>query len=261
MHRFDTLAESWAVLTEDPVTATTTMPEGWGQGRASFGGLVVASAAALAGRYRGDRTLRTVQAQLVAPVAPGPLEATLVRLREGRTTLLFDCTLTQAGAVVARILLTFVRLQPDATVVSGPSAPDWPDPDGLLPMPYIEGMSPAFTRHVDIRLTEGTFPFMGGNDARFGGYVRFGDARPSPELALAMLDAFWCPTLSILDRPVPASTATWTAHLLAQPGEGPHRFACETVVAAGGFTTEVGRLWRPDGELVAWSEQTAVVFG
>lgn len=263
VHLFDTLPERWSAqdATADRLDATTTLPEGWGQGRALFGGLVVAAASALAGRWADGRSLRTVQSQLVAPAVPGALDGTLVRVREGRTTLIVDCTLAQEGRLVARVLLTYVRLQAGATEVEGPQAPDWPTSAEVPAMPFIDGASPEFTRNLRLHLVEGVLPFSGQDVRRIGAWMGLPAERASAELTLGLLDCFWTPTLARVDRPVPASTATWTAHLVGEPEVGLHQATCETVIARGGFTTEVTHLWGPSGRLVAWAEQTTVVFG
>ena len=81
------------------------------------------------------------------------------------------------------------------------------------------------------------------------------------ERTLGLLDSWPCPTLSILEQPAFASSVTWTAHLVAPPAPGFHAFTYDTVVAAGGFSTAVGRMWGPDGQFVAYTEQTVAVFG
>ena len=263
MHLFDRLGERWELdCTEaDRLSGHTLVPDGWGRGRATWGGLVLALAEALVARMETERTLRTVQSQLVAPVVPGPLRGEVVCLRRGRTTEVLACDLIQAGRLVARNLFTRVQLQADATGVEGPSAPCWAPPEQVEPRPFVEGSSPIFTRRVDIRPVEGTLPYTGGDQAAIGGYLALPGAGASPGATLALLDAFWPPTLSLLDRVVPASTATWTAHLLAPPEAGTHRSRSRTVVARGGFSTQETLLWGPSGTLVGWAEQTTVVFG
>ncbi len=82
----------------------------------------------------------------------------------------------------------------------------------------------------------------------------------TPEHQLALLDAWPCPTLSLLDRPAFASTVTWTAHLLAPSAPGFHRFTYETVAANAGFSTCSGHLFDTTGQLVGLTEQLVVVF-
>jgi acyl-CoA thioesterase len=261
---FESLADTWRAEEENRtiVRGTTDVPETWGQGRAVFGGLVAALAHALGARLAPDRVLRTVHVQFLAPLAPGPARGEATRLREGRTTAVVDVVLHQNDRPAARVALTFVTPQPEATSVPGPAAPDWPAPEDSQALPYLPGITPEFTQHVDFRWATGGMPFQGAEHAAFGGYVRFTDGGgPSVERTLGLLDAWPCPTLSILTGPAPASSVTWTAHLVAPPQAGFHAFAYETVVADGGFSTAVGRMWGPDGRFVAYTEQTVAVFG
>ncbi|MEM6957053.1 MAG: thioesterase family protein, partial [Myxococcota bacterium] len=74
------------------------------------------------------------------------------------------------------------------------------------------------------------------------------------------LDAWPCPTTALLKRPYPASSLTWTAHLLAPSAPGPHAFRYRTYAAYGGASSARGELWDSKGTLVALSDQTMLIF-
>ncbi len=254
---FSTLSDRWQDGPEGP---TLEIPEGWGQGRATFGGFVVAAGAALA-RRATERPLRVVQSQFLAPVAPGQVGARMQVLREGRTTTVVQIHLEQGGRLAALLTLTHAVDRPDAREVPGPEAPDWQPPETYPALPYLEGITPEFTRNYAFRWAEGHLPFQGGTEARTGGYIALREPEPpSVEGLLAALDSFPTPTLSLLDRPAPSSSATWTAHLAGPPRPGPYAFRYETVSATAGLSISVGHAWAADGTYLAFTEQAIAVF-
>ena len=183
-------------------------------------------------------------------------------LREGKTTRFVEVRLSQEGTERAVLALTFVAKREGSVAVAAPKAPEWGAPEDAPALPYIPGMTPEFTKYLEFRFARGGMPFQGGDEAKFGGFVSFRD-HEGPlgfEHQLALLDAWPCPTLSVLNKPAFASTVTWTAHLLAPSAPGPHRFSYETIAAEGGFSTSVAHMWDSTGSYVGLSEQTVVVF-
>ncbi|MEL6195472.1 MAG: thioesterase family protein [Myxococcota bacterium] len=256
---FEELAEDWR---PDGEGFVWTVPPGWGQGRAVFGGLLAAGAYALV-RSKNERSIRTIQGQFLAPAVAGPIRAQLATLREGKTASVFQLDLVQGDQLKTRFLFTSVSPRPGSIKVEPPAAEAWNAPETYPELPYIEGLTPEFTQHLEYRFAEGGIPFQGAQAAAFGGYVRFrgdDDVLSSHERTVALLDAWPCPTLSVLTKPAAASTMTWSIHLLAPPAGGFHAFTYKTVAAQSGFSTAVGMLRQQDGTLAAYSEQTVVVF-
>lgn len=256
---FETLTEEWRPKDDGFVW---TIPSGWGQGRAVFGGLLVAGAYALV-RSQSERSVRTIQCQFLAPAVAGPIRAQLTTMREGKTASVSQVDLVQDDQLKTRFLFTSVSPRPGSIKVEPPVGKAWNAPETYPELPYIEGLTPEFTQHLEYRFAEGGIPFQGSKAAAFGGYVRFRgdeDTVSSHERTIALLDAWPCPTLSVLTKPAAASTMTWSIHLLALPAGGFHAFTYETVTAASGFSTAVGLLRQQDGTLAAYSEQTVAVF-
>ncbi len=255
---FESLRDSWRESNDDFLWE---VPEGWGQGRAVFGGLVVAAAAALGARAT-PRPLRTIFSQLLAPLHPGPALGQRRVLREGKTATVVEVRLLQNDRLMCTCTMTFAQGIAKSPPIAGPAAPDWGAPEDHEALPYLPGLTPEFTQHLELRFAEGLPPFFGAPEAKIGGFVQFrDDARAaSTERTLGLLDAWPCPTLSTLSAPAAASTVTWTAHLLAPPQAGLHGFRYETLATSAGFSTAVGRLWGGDGRLVAFTEQTVAVF-
>ncbi len=259
--RFDaTLAKRWS-RTGDGWRCE--IPDGWMQGRSVFGGLTVALSSAL-GRQGlvASRSLRTVSAQLIRPMSPGAVEATVRTVRDGKTVTFVEVRLSQEARETVSVSLAYVEQREGGTDVSAPIAVAR-DPGSLPEMPYIPGVMPEFTQHVALRWATGSLPYAGGAEARYEGYCRFREPAGDVEGLIGLLDAWPCPSLSLLKSPTPASTISWTAHLLHVPEsfDGWFAFASETVAGEGGFHTSVGRLHAPDGRLAAWSEQLVAIFG
>jgi acyl-CoA thioesterase len=259
--RFDaSLREGWTPRGEG---WEHTLPEGWMQGRSVFGGLTAAMAASLAAREVDDgRRLRTMSIQLLRPSVPGPVLGSTRALREGKTTRFVESRLRQDDGEVAVASLCFVRPRRGSVRVPAPAPSARPDPEDAREMPYLEGITPQFTRQIAMRFASGDRPFSGAAAARFTGFCRFRGDGGDEEGLLGLLDAWPCPSLSLLSAPAFASTVSWTAHLIHVPTDfaGWFYYEYETVVGAEGFHTAVGRLYGPDGALAAWSEQLVAVF-
>ena len=89
-----TLRQAWSE--RDDGTFAAELPQGWGQGRTVFGGLLASYAAALAGlRVPHGRRLRGAQMQFLRPTTPGRVSATLRLLREGKNVSFVEVRLAQ----------------------------------------------------------------------------------------------------------------------------------------------------------------------
>lgn len=256
-------------LERDGAAFTAQLPASWGQGRTGFGGLVAGlGLRALAGQVPADRLLRSVLVDFVGPVAPGPLQVQAEVLRQGRSLTQAEARVTQEGQLCAVILAAFgasrrTRMPP---LTPGP-APAAPGPDDLVDFPFIEGITPSFTRFFDYRWAGHHVPFSGSDQAHVDGWVRFKDTAAVDAVGLlGLIDAWPAPVLALLGRPAMASTVTWMVDIvghLPPQGVAPDqwwRFEARGVAAADGYADVEGRLWGPDGRLVAVSRQLVVEF-
>lgn len=259
--RFDrSLRERWRE-TDDGWRFT--LPDGWLQGRTVFGGLTTAAALGLASRrLEADWIPRTLNVQFLRPTVAGEVAGHFTVHRAGKGTTFAEVRLEQGGATTLIAQIVCVRPRAStADVVAAPFRGGKP-PDDAAELPYLPGITPEFTRHLAFRWADGTFPFSSHDRASLTGYCRmrvpFGDV----EGMLALIDGWPCPTLSTLKAPAFASTATWTVHLIEIPTatDGWFGYEYDTVVGQHGQHTAVGRLFAPDGRLVAWSEQLVTVF-
>lgn len=256
------LRNAW---TQDGDQASITIPGGWMQGRSTFGGLTAAAMAALARNVEPEpeRALRSASMQLLAPVLPGAALGEATVLRRGRNITFVEVRLLQSEALVARSTMVFAKPLPSTIDVAAPPKPEVGDPDTFTSLPYIEGVTPEFTKKVDMRWAQGRPPFMGGTEAAFTGLFRYRVPLGDVEGVLALLDTYPSPVLSLATRPCPASTVTWTAHLLAIPSSFDDWFTLryEAVTGSNGLHTVTGRLYDGAGTMLGWTEQLVAVFG
>ncbi|WP_346837304.1 thioesterase family protein [Microbulbifer sp. SAOS-129_SWC] len=246
----------------------TQIPTSWGQGRATFGGLVAAmlyeKIAAAAGT---DASLRSLTFSFVAPVASGAVTLSADVLRAGRSVTQVEGRLMQDGKPALAALAAFGSARQSGIRVDCDRAPVFKAPEDCPALPSIPGVVPEFTRHFDYRIARGQLPFSGSSDPQLGGWVRFTDSEDAavsvPQL-LALIDAWPPALLPMLGKPAPASSLTWTLELtepLPTHGGGDWwQYLAEVEQAADGYGVISARLWDADGKLVAFSRQTVTVF-
>ena len=251
--------------------ATATIPDGWGQGRATLGGLVLAAAVAAARRALPEpRPCRAVVASFPAPVGPGEVDLQVRALRHGRAVSSLRVELRQGAELGCVALTSFGWARASAVAVPPPPRPAVPRPEDLGPMlgavPGGLSAAPQFTRHFDYRLAFGAPPYSGADVREIGGWCRF-RAEPGPlgqEHALALVDAWPSPAVSRMAAPAPAASMTWSLELLEiEPEPAPDGwwlYRAELDAAAGGYAHGAARLWSPAGRLAALSRQAVAIF-
>ncbi|MCB9558090.1 MAG: thioesterase family protein [Deltaproteobacteria bacterium] len=251
----------------DHPRATLHFPAAWGQGRATFGGVVCAAALSQARSClpAEDRPLRTFNVSFIAPVEAGDAELTSACLRSGATLSYTRSEIRQEGECCALIDAAFGVERDSALSVADAPRPAAADVDQVAELPYIAGVTPVFTQQFAYRFTDGAFPFTGADSASFAGWCRFRNASgPATAEAMAMLvDAWPPPLLSMLAAAAPSSSVQWSMQLLATPNAALDDwwfFAAETRQAGGGYGCCTATLWDPDGVAVARSVQLVAVF-
>lgn len=257
-------------MLDQAATGALHVEGGWGQGRATYGGLVGGLAYSALREQLADQAppLRSLTVNFVAPVAPGEADAEVTILRAGSSATQGQVLLRQEGKPVAVALAAFgaaresgVRVPPSAVTM-----PELPEPESIEPFPYAAGMTPDFFQHVELRLADGGFPFSGADTSHMTGWMRFREAPPTFDERhfISIADAWPPAVIQMLAQPAPASSLTWTLEILgdvAAPPDTHWAYAVHTDQARDGYAHTDARIWRPDGELVAISRQTVSVFG
>ena len=246
-----------------------TLPDDWMQGRAGYGGLVGALALkAMRALVPAERKVRSLLIAFVAPVGPAPFSIHTRKLRAGRSVTTVAAEVVQANAVCCTAVGSFGGDRPSAIRFAPDARPEMAGPEAALELPYIEGLTPAFTRHFDYRWALGELPFSGGGGHELGGWIQFRENTDclSEEWLVALADAWPTPVLSALTEPAAASTLTWElgfVHLDRDTCTENDWWAYRATVdsAERGYVHERGAVWDPEGRLAAYSRQTAAVFG
>lgn len=248
---------------------TWSVPDGWQQGRGAWGGLVVAACVtAVQMRESASRPVRAITVQMAGPVMVGDQRIVVTEVRRGSAMTTWNVDIIDdrgAAAVHASVICGAPRdMDVDRTSEWGCArmgdAPPW---SAVPEIPVEPPMGPDFGPHVVFR------PLVGrpgsAEEARTRGWVAYADGKPwSPARVLGLIDAWWPGALVASDRMRPLATVMFAATLLVDPGQldvgQPLYYEGELTAGADGFTSELRRLWSPDGRLVVENLQSIVVI-
>lgn len=254
----------FAQLRAEPGRASLDVTPDWLQGRTVFGGLQAAVALRAMRTLVPDVPLRTLQGTFLAPAPQGTLAATARVLRTGKSATHVEARIVDGDATLALMVGVFGAAR--ASTVS--LVPRQPPVDAARPLDfgYIPGVMPAFTQHFKVRFLRGGLPYSGSKQADNVLEVSLRDTGPCTEgHLLAMADFIPPIALSWLKTPAPGSTLTWMIETLADRFDGlslDHwRIDATMAAARDGYTSQSLIVWGPNGEPLATSHQSMVVFG
>jgi acyl-CoA thioesterase len=251
----------------------TTIAPGWGQGRATYGGLVAGLLVARAEALCADpaRRLRSASVAFVGPVAPGAATVDGTVLRAGRSATQVEARIVQDGEPRAALLASFGGDRASAIAVDSERnpRPQLPAPEAVEPRPYVPGLMPEFFQHFDLRFAAGAPPLSGAAEPDFGGWMRFAEPPAAfGDRELVTLADAWPPAISpMLTGPTPVSSLAWTFEPVAPPEPGEQdapdahwQYDVRTLAAADGYAHTAARIWDDRGRLRALSRQTVAYF-
>ncbi len=227
---------------------------------------------------RPQMAVRTMSAQLVAPVLVGRMHVAVEELRRGSATNTLEVRChNEAGELLAHGVVVlgaartgdgmpdgpgWLAVRPPAELAAGPDAV----PEVRMGPPH----APDFTAHLEMRPITG-IPYSGADSDETRGWIRPRGPveRVDAAVVTALADAWWVSVMARLDRPRPAATVGFSLDLPSDPScllrdaEGRmealfHRG--HSVTARDGFTIEVRELWTQTGQLLSWNTQTVVVI-
>jgi acyl-CoA thioesterase len=265
MSDFETLMNS-VVQTAEANHYRVDVEESWLQGRTAFGGLSTALVvAAMTKQAEGDRRLRSLSVLFVGPVPAGEHTVKLRELRVGGSVSHLQGELVCDGDVALSASAAYGKDRPSAVVVAGPDIPKLSDPETLQQMPYVEGLTPTFMQHFDMRIEYGQMPFSAGDSADFGIWLRFPKNRLVDLVSLiALADAPPMPGLNMIKAPGVGSSLSW---YLEFPRDLPDADAADwwycdyrCQAAGNGYFHNNATIWGPDCKVVMFSRQVAMVF-
>lgn len=241
------------------------IPDGWQQGRGAYGGIAVAllaRAIEAEGAESEPRPLRSLTAELCAPLLVGPASLRVEVLRRGSGMSTLAARIEQDGAVVAHGVGILARTREDVAYVEmvPPRMIPWRE---CAPLP--EEVGAPFGRFFEFRPT-GPAPFSGGTEGRAEGWVRLREPGPTRDAAFlgAMADAFWPGVFSRLEGLRPVATVSFTLQIVGSTeGLDPtaplyHRGRVQA--SREGYVAELRELWGEDGRLLALNPQTVALI-
>ncbi len=245
------------------------VPDGWQQGRGSWGGLPIGAMVRAVELTQADptRPVRAVTAHLAAPALVGPHRISVAPVRIGSAVSTWEARLlAHDGDVVATaVVVTGAPRRPaqgrDESAWSPLTMPDAPPADAV-PVAETPPPFPPFTRHVEFRVLRG-LPLQGGTAETLGWVGYRTDVPWTAASTVALVDAWYSVTLVALAELGPIATITFAATLLVDPATLPPgaRLLHHGLVGAArdGYASEQRRLWAPDGRLVVDNLQTIAV--
>ena len=249
---------------------SVTIPPEWGQGRASFGGLMAAlQYEAMRAKVPSDRPVRSLAITFVGPAEPGvPIAFEVEVLREGNSVSQVLGRAVQNGQVMTLIQGSFGASRESSIAVQAEPAPTLKPVEECPQLPFISGMMPEYLRFMDLRWALGGMPFSNTPSPAIGGYVRFREIEAGTlnvAHLLALVDTWPPALLPHLSKPAPGSSLTWTIEFVQPlPQVSSHDWCSYKAViehARDGYGHTAAMLWTPSGELMAISRQTVTVFG
>lgn len=248
---------------------TLTVPEKWGQGRATFGGLVAAMMyEKIPASVSADRVIRSIMLSFVAPVAPGEMDVIVKILRAGKSATQVQVSAYQNDAPCAVMLASFGGARESTIKIDYENAPATKEPDAVTAFPFIPNVTPDFTQHFDYRYTQGKMPFMGSTEKTMGGWIKLKDECTQPinvPQILALLDAWPPATFSLLKKPASGSSLTWNMSFIDTPLQTPAndwwQYEANIKQAQDGYSHIDSTMWDENGKAIVMSHQTVSVFG
>jgi len=237
----------------------------WWSWSGAHGGLAVALAAAAMQRAVGDDiALRSVTAQLLAPIdGAARFDADVVR--RGRSVVAATGSAVQDGRPRLSATAVFGRGGRGPAVPPSP-APASPPVDDLERFAVPLDVLP-FAAHTDVRPVGGSRPFTGGTEAELTAWIRLvDDDRPVDELRMIVLMDCLAPSIAAV---LPAMAAVPTVELgvhlapAVRTATSPWVLVrSRTDLAAGdGWCSERLDAWAPDGAHLAGATQLRLVLG
>ena len=246
---------------------TASIPEGWGQGRGAFGGLVLGTLVRAIELCEPDaqRTVRSLTAEIAGPIVPGTARILVEPLRRGNAVSTIRASIVSEGEVLADMVAVLGRPRTGMPVWQTKPPPvmsPWRD---LEAAPIGPPIAPVFTANMEYRLI-GLPPFSGGADAVASGWVRAREPgeRRGAAFILALVDAWWPASAVRFDAPRPIATVTFSLQIVGSL-EGldpvaPVFHSATAPISDEGYTVEFRELWGEDGRLIALNQQMIAII-
>lgn len=244
------------------------VPDDWMQGRTVYGGLAAAMVLkAMRGHADPSRNVRSLLLSFIGPLHSAPFVVRTQLIRSGKSVTVVDAKLIQNERICCTAVGSFGADRDAQAAIPPIERIDMPTPHEAFELPYIEGLTPAFTRHFHYRWAVGDMPFSGGGGREIGGWINFREETEclTEEWLIALADAWPTPVLSTLQQPAAASTVTWALGFVHSgrttcAANDWWAYHCVVDCAERGYAHERSTVWDPDGRVAVYSQQTTAVF-
>jgi len=202
---------------------------------------------------------------LIAPLGVGQAQVESRVLRIGRAATHVRSSVKQGELTCAVALACFAEPRSSLVSVPAPPPPELSEPETIAEVPFIQGLTPEFSKFFEYRWPLDAMPFSGLGQGVTQGWLRLRDRLPSSEVFLAALgDAWPSPVLPMLSAPAAFSTLTWSLDVIdSEPSQDSNDWwvaRSEVESAADGYVQQVTRYWAQNGELVLVSRQQVAFF-
>lgn len=243
------------------------VPDGWQQGRGAFGGLVLGwlVRAIELSEEEPERTVRSLTAEIPAPVITGPARIKVEPLRRGNAVSTIRATLFSGDELAAEMVAVLGKSRQGTPTWQHIPAPEMPAWREIEPAPVEPPIAPTFASNFEYRVT-GPAPFAGGDVPEAAGWIRAKAPGTSRGAAFvtACVDAWWPGAAACFDAPRPVATVTFTLELVGSleglHPEAPLFHRARTPISHDGYTVEFRELWGEDGRLIALNQQTIAII-
>jgi acyl-CoA thioesterase len=249
----------------DGDTWIASISEDWLQGRSAFGGLQAALAVqAMRTLIPADVPLRSLQVTFIAPIPASTVRMDAKILRQGKSVTQLEARLMDGYATACLVVGVFgasressLRILPARPGIEAVVTPQV--------LRYVPGLLPQFTQHFEASWLQGDIPFSGSKKTTQVVEVALKDEGVADEAQVIAFADFIPPVaLSMLQQPAPGSSLTWMLELFADSRGLPlngWRIDAQLQAAQDGYTSQQVMLWGPNGEPIALSRQSMVIFG
>lgn len=247
----------------------------WGQGKTTYGGMSAALGLAAIERdltSQGDdlAPLRSLSIHFCGALNTETKFSTETRvLKAGRSVIHAMAEIHQNDAIATTVTACYgAGRESDVTVT--PEKRTLSEPGSGQRLPFIQGMTPEFVKHIDFSYVSGGLPFSNSQHDHIHGWMRFNDCQAdlSEVHLVALIDAWPPTTLQKLKRVAPCASITWSLEIvtpiaaLKKPiaGDDWLYYEADIVEAHDGYAHTTARIYTYDGTLIALSRQLVVVY-
>lgn len=242
---------------------STTIPQGWMQGRTTYGGLSAALCLDVAKRSFSDLPpLRSAMVSFIGP-AGGDVTGQARILRQGKSVTFVESDIAGEKGLATRCLFAFGGARPSMFDNTFSPKPEYKAPEEcevFIP----EEFGPTFAKHFESRLVRGARPGTGSTEHDHFIWIRHKDPKATDMAALlAVADMPPPAVLPMFKEFAPISSMTWMVNVVVEKPEtrdGWWLMQSRAETARDGYSSQDMLVWNRDGELVTTGRQSVAVF-